>query len=71
MPASSAEPLPKDRRDLGGDGFTVVERRPRVAADEVAGPGEGDVSGVVRVPLRAVEVIAAVGLDDEPGIDPE
>jgi len=42
-----------------------------VAADQVAGAGEGDVAGVVGIALGRVEVVGAVGFDDESGRRPE
>ena len=70
-PAQRPEPLGKYLQHLRGDRFLATHRAVRVTAHEVTRPAEGDVALVVLVAPPGVEVVAAVGLDDEAGRGPE
>ncbi len=69
--AAAEATLANDVPDLAGDRGRVCHGARAVAPDEVAGPGEGYVLFVVLVALARAKVVAAVGLDYEPGIRPE
>ena len=68
---SAPEPLGKYLQHLRCDRFLATHRAVRVTAHEITRPAEGDVALVVLVAPPGVEVVAAVGLDDEAGRGPE